>query len=135
MVKEKIEYTDFDGNKRTEEHWFHLMESEIAEMELTTVGGLSAKIQRIIDAQDMPEIVKMFKELLLASYGIKSPDGRSFVKFDDNGRRLSDSFKQTAAYSALFMKFAQDDVAAAHFINGIIPGNKQNNPIPAPPIK
>ena len=129
MVVEKIKYTDFNGIERKEEFMFNLTEAEITEMELTTDGGLSDSIKKIIAAQDTPQIIKVFKMLLLKSYGEKSADGRRFVKSD----KLSEEFAQTNAYSQLFMKLATDDKAAVAFINGIIPDSMQekeagNNP-------
>ena len=129
MVVEKIKYTDFNGLDREEEFMFNLTEAEITEMELTTDGGLSDSIKKIIAAQDTPQIIKVFKMLLLKSYGEKSADGRRFVKSE----KLSEEFSQTNAYSQLFMKLATDDKAAVAFINGIMPDSMQekaagNNP-------
>lgn len=121
MVVEKIKYTDFNGLEREEEFMFNLTEAEITEMELTTDGGLSDSIKKIIAAQDTPQIIKVFKMLLLKSYGEKSADGRRFVKSD----KLSEEFAQTNAYSQLFMKLATDDKAAVAFINGIMPDSMQ----------
>ena len=121
MVIEKIKYTDFNGLEREEEFMFNLTEAEITEMELTTDGGLSDSIKKIIAAQDTPEIIKVFKMLLLKSYGEKSADGRRFVKSE----KLSEEFSQTNAYSQLFMKLATDDKAAVAFINGIMPDSMQ----------
>lgn len=121
MVVEKIKYTDFNGVEREEEFMFNLTEAEITEMELTTDGGLSDSIKKIIAAQDTPQIIKVFKMLLLKSYGEKSADGRRFVKSE----KLSEEFSQTNAYSQLFMKLATDDKAAVAFINGIMPDSMQ----------
>ena len=117
MVVKKIKYTDFNGVEREEEFMFNLTEAEITEMELTTDGGLSDSIMKIISAQDTPEIIKTFKMLLLKSYGEKSADGRRFIKSEE----LTEAFTQTNAYSQLFMELATDDKAAIAFINGIIP--------------
>ena len=117
MVVKKIKYTDFNGVEREEEFMFNLTEAEITEMELTTEGGLSDSIKKIISAQDTPEIIKIFKMLLLKSYGEKSADGRRFIKSEE----LTEAFTQTNAYSQLFMELATDDKAAIAFINGIIP--------------
>ena len=117
MVVKKIKYTDFNGVEREEEFMFNLTEAEITEMELTTDGGLSDSIKKIISAQDTPQIIETFKMLLLKSYGEKSADGRRFIKSDE----LSKEFTQTNAYSQLFMELAYDDNAAIAFINGIIP--------------
>ena len=117
MVVKKIKYTDFNGVEREEEFMFNLTEAEITEMELTTDGGLSDSIKKIVSAQNTPEIIKTFKMLLLKSYGEKSADGRRFIKSEE----LTEAFTQTNAYSQLFMELATDDKAAIAFINGIIP--------------
>lgn len=117
MVVEKIKYTDFNGVEREEEFMFNLTEAEITEMELTIDGGLSDSINKIISAQNIPEIIKTFKMLLLKSYGEKSADGRRFIKSEE----LTEAFTQTNAYSQFFMKLATDDEAGIAFINGIIP--------------
>ena len=117
MVVKKIKYTDFNGVEREEEFMFNLTEAEITEMELTTDGGLSDSIKKIISAQDTPQIIETFKMLLLKSYGEKSADGRRFIKSEE----LSKEFTQTNAYSQLFMELAYDDKAVVAFINGIIP--------------
>jgi hypothetical protein len=124
MLKKTISYTDFDNNERTETFYFNLTQAEIAEMELSTKGGLAAKINGIIEAQDNETIIKLFKEIIGKAYGEKSPDGKYFVKND----QLRDAFMQTQAYSNLFMELATSPEAAAAFINGIVPA--ASNPPP-----
>ena len=129
MLKETITYVDYNGNERTEDFYFNLTQAEIMEMELSTTGGLTEMIQRIIAAQDAPAIIKVFKDLVLASYGQKSPDGKRFIK----NAELRDEFAQTEAYSQLFMQLATDADKAAKFVNGIVPANvegKKSNAIP-----
>lgn len=117
MVIKKIKYKDFNGVEREEEFMFNLTEAEITEMELMTDGGLSDSIKKIIAAQNTPQIIETFKNLLLKSYGQKSADGRLFIK----NEKLTEEFTQTNAYSQFFMELATDDKAAIAFINGIIP--------------
>jgi hypothetical protein len=124
MLKKTITYVDFDGNERTETFYFNLTQAEIAEMELSTKGGLADKINRIIEAQDNETIVLMFKDIIGKSYGEKSADGKYFVKNNE----VRTAFMQTQAYSNLFMELASDPDAAAAFINGIVP--TINNPPP-----
>lgn len=125
MLKKTITYTDYNGNERTEDFYFNLSEAEIMEMEMSTSGGLAEMITRIVAAKDAPAIIKIFKELVLKAYGEKSPDGKRFVKIDQNGHRLADDFSQTGAYSKLFMELATDAEAASAFVNGIIPEVKK----------
>lgn len=117
MLIKKITYPDYNGVTRTEEFYFNLTQAEVIEMEYTTTGGLSVMIDRLVSAIDLPEIIKIFKELILKAYGEKSPDGKRFIKSSE----LSTAFSQTEAYSVLFMELATSANAASEFINGILP--------------
>ena len=121
MLKKTITYSDYNGTERTEDFYFNLTKAELMEMELGTTGGLSEMIQNIVKAQDVPAIIKVFKDLVLKAYGEKSADGKRFVKVNDAGVPLSIAFSQTEAYSQLFMELATDADAAAKFVNGIVP--------------
>ena len=110
-------YTDFNGNKRTEDFRFHFNQAELLEMEMTTEGGFSARVQRIINANSHSELVQIMKKFVLDAYGVKSDDGRRFKK-DEEIRR---SLVECPAYSRIFMRLASDDKAAAEFINGVTP--------------
>lgn len=133
MIKETITYVDYNGLQRTEDFYFHLSEAEVAEMELSTDGGMAEMIQRIVAANDIPSVIKIFKDMIMKAYGQKSLDGKRFIKIDDNGRKLANDFAQTEAYSQLFMKLATDSDAAARFVNGIMPAKlseKMNKDLP-----
>lgn len=119
MFKKDIEYTDYNGNKRKEAFYFNLSKAELMEMELSTSGGFQQYINRIINAQDTPQLVKLFKELILKSYGEKSDDGKRFIKSDE----IRDAFSQTEAYSELFMELATNTESATEFVNHVIPSD------------
>lgn len=123
MLKKAIKYTDYNGVEREDTHYFNLSKAEIMEMELSTVGGFAEMIEKVVAAQDTPTIVAIFKDLILKAYGEKAPDGKGFMKLDEDGRPLSRKFSQTEAYSTLFMELATDAEAAAAFINGIVPAD------------
>ena len=117
MYAKEITYNDYNGVERKETFLFDLSEAEILEMELSTVGGFEQYVNRIINAQDTPQLVKLFKELILKAYGVKSDDGRRFIKTEE----IATEFSQTPAYSKLFMELATDAQAAAEFVNKIVP--------------
>lgn len=121
MLKKTIKYTDYNGVERNEEFLFNLTKAELMEMEMSTTGGLAEMIQKVVDTQDAPAIIKVFKDIILKAYGEKSADGKRFIKVNDTGVPLSIGFSQTEAYSQLFMELATDAEAAANFIKGIIP--------------
>lgn len=120
MLKKTITYTDYNGSERTEDFYFNLSKAEVMEMEMSTTGGLTEMINKIVAEQNAPAIIKIFKDLVLKSYGEKSADGKRFIKSDE----LSTAFSQTEAYSILFMELATDANAASVFVNGIIPNEK-----------
>lgn len=119
MFKITKTYTDFNGNERKEDFYFHLTEAEVLKMQLGTTGGLADTIQRLIDLQDGPAILNIFEDLVMKAYGVKSADGREFIK----NQAIRDSFAQTQAYSDIYVELATDADKASKFINGILPAN------------
>lgn len=117
MLKKTITCKNFNDVETTEDYWFNLTESEILEMQLGTAGGLDESLKQIVAGMDLPRMVNFFKDFVLKAYGVKSPDGKRFIKNDE----IREAFSQTNAYNKLFMELAFDDVAAAEFINGVIP--------------
>lgn len=126
MISKTFTYIDYNGEERTETAYFNLSKAEILEMEMSVDGGFTAMINRIVEAKDAPSVVKVFKDLILRSYGIKSPDGRRFIK----NQQLRDEFEQTEMFSELFMELSLNDKKASEFVNGLIPKDMANK-IPA----
>ena len=126
MLKKTIKFNDYNGVEREETYYFNLSKAEIMEMEMSTTGGFTEMLEKIIEAQDVPSIIKIFKNIILKAYGEKSPDGKRFIKSEE----LSTAFSQTEAYSVLFMELATNADEAAKFVNGIVPSDindvKQN---------
>lgn len=128
MLKKTITYTDYDDLERTEEFRFNLTKAELMDMELTTVGTFSKLMQKIIDEKDMVRLAKYFKELILKSYGVKSDDGKRFIKSPE----LSEAFSQTEAYSELYMELLGNSEYAVKFIQQVMPKDlDQNEVVPA----
>ena len=121
MLKKTFTYTDFFGKERTEDCYFHLSESKLAEMDLKTQDGWSEWVKEIVAAKDNETLVETFKKVILASYGQKSPDGRRFIQT----KELSEEFSQTPMFDQLFMSLVTDANAAADFFNGIVPEKVQ----------
>ena len=117
MLKKTIKYTNYNDEEVEEDFFFHLSKAELVELEMSHEGGLSAALQRIVDAEDGKGIVQEFKNIILSAYGVRSDDGRHFTKND----QLRQEFESTEAYSALFMELVTDTDAAVVFINGVIP--------------
>lgn len=117
MYSRKIKYTDYDGNEREEEYFFHLSKAEVLEMQMSWDGGLDKILRKIIEEKDQKRMIEMFKMIILKSYGEKSLDGKRFIKTPE----VVEAFTQTEAYSELFMLLSTNDQVASEFINGILP--------------
>ena len=117
MIKKTITYTDYNGVSRTEDFWFNLTTAELMKMELGTRGGFSEMITRIVQANDVPTMMKVFDDFIRKSYGQKSPDGKRFIKSE----AITEEFCQTEAYSNLYIEFITDTDKAIEFMNGIVP--------------
>lgn len=117
MLKKTIKYTDFNGVERSEDFYFNLTKAEVTEMEVSIKGGLSATLRSIVESNDGKKILETFKDLVLKAYGVKSDDGRRFIKTPE----VREEFAQTEAYSELFMELSTNADMAAAFVNGIVP--------------
>ena len=117
MLKKTITFENFDGEKITEDFYFNLSKAELIELEMSTNEGFEKTIERIVKTKTYSEMVDIFKSLILKSYGVKSTDGRRFIK----SKEMAIEFSQTNAYSELFMELATNDEEATKFINGLMP--------------
>lgn len=119
MLKKTISYEDYNGNNVTESFYFHLSKPELIELEVDYDGGLATAINRIVETDNNKELIAIFKRIISLAYGIKSDDGKRFMKSDD----IRDDFLSSAAYSELFMELATEADAAAEFIKGLLPSD------------
>jgi len=133
VLKKTITYEDFNGETVSEDFFFHLSKAELVELEMSHEGGLSASLQRIVDAEDGKGIIKEFKNIILTAYGKRSDDGKRFIK----NQTLREEFESTEAYSTLFMELVTDTDAAIEFVNGVIPAGmaEEAAKVAAPDLK
>lgn len=118
MYKKSITYTDFLGQKRTEEFCFHMSEVELMKW-ASMPGGYSRDqvIDKMISSENNEALMDVVESLLKASYGDLSLDGKRFVKTPE----VQANFFETNAYPALFLMLATDAEESARFFNGIFP--------------
>lgn len=131
MLKKTITYSDFDGNMRTEVLHFNLTQTEALEIALDLPDDVTATAQdlesidineagvKFVEKLGSKGTFEFIKQLVLKSYGIKSADGRKFEK----SAAIRDDFAQTLAFDTLFMELMHDDIAAAEFVNGVLPAS------------
>ena len=117
MLKRVITFVDYDGNKRTEGHYFNLNKVELAQLYVGTAGGYDEFLKRIVDAKDTAAMLKVITDLVESSYGIKELDGKRFRK----NRELTEAFIQSPAYEALFVELISNTDEMIKFVKGILP--------------
>lgn len=126
MYIRKITFTDYNGLEHTRTYYFNLSKSELLRLQLSIGGGLTEYAKRLMDTEDMVHLSELFEKLILMSYGEKSDDGMHFIKEDENGKKLADMFKQTAAYDELYTELCTNEQSAIEFFNSVIPAEAAN---------
>lgn len=131
MIKKTINYTDYDGNARKETCYFNLSEFEATELGLELPEGIVDAAStnasndndeiavHLVERLGAKGIKDFVKDVVKKSYGVKSPDGKRFMKSEE----LFTEFSQTPAYSEFMMQLLTNDEAASEFINDVILSN------------
>jgi len=119
MYKKIIKYTDYNGVERKEPFYFNLEESDIMRYNFSVNGpnGYQSYLNRLLATQNTSEAYEIFEKFIMDSYGVKSDDGKRFIK----NQEVLDEFKQSRAYSELLMELISVPGAATEFFNGIMP--------------
>lgn len=127
MLNKTVTYEDYNGNQRTDELWFNLTKTEILKLTMdlpdNTLPDDPANVDneklaaRLFEKLGNKGILEFIETLLIKSYGVKSEDGRRFIKTPE----MAVEFSQTPAYDAIMMEFMTDTEAVTKFVNGVIP--------------
>lgn len=116
MLRKEVEYVDFNGKQQKEVLYFNLTEPEVVRLDVKFPGGLEKYVEALDPEENPQKVLDLFEEVIKASYGEKSEDGKYFVKDEE---RVS-LFFGSAAYSSLFMELIQDADTAAAFFNALL---------------
>lgn len=119
MIKETIQYVDLNGNIQIEDHFFHLNKVEIARMQVKMDGKYIDYLKDLVSGEHVEKLFDVFYNLILDSYGEKSPDGKRFIK--DPKKR--DEFEESVAFSEFFTKMVGNMDKMAEFTKGVVPSD------------
>lgn len=121
MLTKKITYTNYNDVEVTETFYFNLTKTEIMELQIGTEGGIEDKLRKIAEAKNAGQLLKVFKELIIRSYGIKSDDGRYFKKGENF--EYAKEFMESPAYDELILDILGDTTGEKFksFFLGIMP--------------
>lgn len=119
MLKKTITYEDYNGDTVTDDFYFNLTKVECMELEYSfgDSGTLSGTIKTLVDSNDVGALIAAIKKILLTSYGVKTPDGKRFIKNDT----VREEFEQSPAFEVIYWQLVTDTDEAANFISGIVP--------------
>lgn len=120
MIVREIAYTDYNGDEQTEKYYFDLTVPEMLELSFSSAGDIQSTLERLSNSRKVGEIFNIIQTLIFKSVGVKSDDGKRFVK---NEEVLND-FKQSRGYESFLMKMMQDTDYASKFIEQLIPQNR-----------
>lgn len=125
MLKQTIEYVDFDGEKQVEDWHFHLTKADVVELQMELggtmdEGALEKRVKEVYETKNPKVIIKFFKDMIAKSVGKR--EGRHFIR----NEQTSADFMQTEAYSAFFMSLVTDAGAGAAFFRAIVPADWAN---------
>ena len=128
MLKQAITYTDFDDNENTEVLYFNLTKVELAENlnlkdELENLQqDFTGDPNRNLEEHEIRRILDLVKTFMRLSYGVRSGDGKRFIKTPE----LWTEFTQTAAYDAFLFGLFEKPQNAVNFMAGILPKDLRN---------
>ena len=117
MLKRPVTYTDFNGDKVTEDLYFNLSRVDLMDMEFAAEGGMVAFLTGLMERQNPQEMYTELKRWILTGYGVKSEDGKRFMKSD----QIRADFECSAAYDQVFIDLTQSEDEIMQFFLSIIP--------------
>lgn len=124
MLKREINYVDLDGNSRTDACYFHLSNAEIGRMQVKMDGKYIDYLKALVEGKHVEKLYDIFYNLILDSYGEKSPDGKRFIKSPE----MRKDFELSVAFDTLFSELITDMDKMSDFTKRVIPSNVALNP-------
>lgn len=117
MLKQQVKYEDFDGNTQTETLYFNLNRMELISFQKRYGSeNMENYINKLIEEKQIEPMYDLLNDFVLTAYGVKSEDGKRFIKNDE----LREEFKQSLAYEALIEDFHDDSrKVLENFIAGV----------------
>lgn len=120
MLKREITYTDYSDEEKevTETFYFNLSKREIAELDIVD-GEESFEdwYKKVTKNNDRRAMYDKFKGIILSAYGVRSEDGKRFIKNPE----IQKEFEESAAFDSLFNEFVTTPDAMFTFFAGVLP--------------
>lgn len=119
MLRQTVNFTDFNGNQRTRELHFNMDELELIKLQerFPAGTGFQTELEDAIAAKDLKRLRIWIEEVITLSYGVKSEDGLYFRKSPE----ILADFQSAPYYSDFVLGLFMDEGKAAGFVRGIFP--------------
>ena len=117
MLKQQVTYEDFDGNTQSETLYFNLNRMELISFQKRYGSeNMENYINKLIEEKQIEPMYDLLNDFVLTAYGVRSEDGKRFIKNDE----IREEFKQSLAYEALIEDFHDDSrKVLENFIAGV----------------
>lgn len=122
MFRTNITYTDLNGVSSTEILHFNLTTIEIARLgaKLNPENGdLSAHFKKVASSGNALNNILLMTEIVLAAYGVPTPDGRGFQKTPE----IVEQFEYSVAFAEFIEQLMVNDALAVEFGNNVLAVN------------
>lgn len=130
MFKHTVEYTDFNGNPRKEDLYFHLSLPEVTRLEAEVGKSIEEYIKDVEANRDMKTLLGFLERILLSAYGQKTSDGKTFHK----SKELRDAFEYSQAYAEVFEQVLTNPDLARKFGESVADSGKAKKNQVAPQV-
>lgn len=120
MLKKTIKYVDFNEQEVSEDFYFNLTTPEVTKIVAKIGDDIDKHAEKLAESGDYEAIIDFVEMLILTSYGVKSEDGKRFVK----SKEARENFEYSAAYAELFEQLMTDTEQSKAFGQGLMRGAK-----------
>lgn len=138
MLRQTIQYVDFNDEPQEETLYFNISKTELADnlhlkQEFEEIEKIFQGPLRELTTTEVRLILNLVKTFMQLSYGKRSEDGKHFHKT----AKIWEDFKSTAAYDEFLYSLFKDPQKAVDFLVGVLPADlreqaeahvKQNQP-------
>jgi hypothetical protein len=124
MLKETIQYTNFDGQNVTGTLHFNITKSDLLDRldlmdDVEAVRDAIQGEERELSRAEIKLVLDVVKKIMKLAYGERSEDGKYFRKTE----QIWEDFTSTAVYDAFIMSLFEKPEKAADFIVAAMPND------------
>ena len=116
MLKKHVKYQGFDGEIIEEDLYFNLTRMDAIELSARYESkDLAAYMDEIVNKKDIVSLYRVLKDIVLLAYGVKSEDGKRFIK----NETVKKEFEESLTFAQLIEDLHETESALSEFVTGI----------------